>query len=449
MRRASRCAFAHSRTFTLFSSALRERTNCARIGRMGVVILSAVDPYPVDAGKKVVLSGFIDYFSTCYGAENVHYIKIGKPPRAPMPVPVHVIEGPPISTVALNVATKVPLGCLSLQEAFLSSRRTAEGINRVLDEIDPTLQVYDTIRMAQYAPTDVAAHQVCYLDDLFSERYEGMLRAGEKYADVDISPLGGFAEHIPRRLRPFANHRVGQALLLRAERMLVRRSEVRVANRFRRSLLINDAEADVLRQRTGLSASRIMCAPPLVAQPNSPRRDYRGAPDFTFIGLLSLPHNDDGLRWFLREVWPLVLQQLPDAKLQVVGREPRPELTTMAAELADSVSLMGYVPDLDGVLGQTAAMINPLRFGSGIKLKVIEALGRAIPVVSTPVGAEGLHSGPDSGLLIRKQPSEIAEALCALTDPTFNAEISNKARAQFDSQYARQPVFAAYDAAFA
>ena len=396
-----------------------------------------------------MLGGFIDYFSTRYGAENVHYIKIGKPPRAPMPVPVHVIEGPGIATVAFNVATRVPLGCLSLQEAFLSSRRAAEAINRVLDQIDPKLQVYDTIRMAQYAPADVAARQVCYLDDLFSERYDRMLRAGQDFADVDISPLGGFAEHIPRRIRPFATHWAGQGLLLRSERLLVRRSEVRVANRFRRSLLINDAEADVLRQRTGLPASRIMCAPPLVAQPKSLKRDYRGKPDFTFLGLLSLPHNDDGLRWFLREIWPLVLKQLPEAKLQVVGREPRPELTTMVAQLADSVSLTGYVPDLDAILGQTAALINPLRFGSGVKLKVIEALGRAIPVVSTPVGAEGVLSGPESGLLIRPQPSEIADALCAVTDPNYNAEISNRARAQFDSQYARQPVFDAYDAAFA
>ncbi len=177
-------------------------------------------------------------------------------------------------------------------------------------------------------------------------------------------------------------------------------------------------------------------------------RHYGGAAEFAFLGLLSLPHNDDGLRFLLRAVWPLVLQRLPGARLRVIGREARPELLALADQLRDSVTVEGYVADLSEALGGVAALVNPLRFGSGIKLKVIEALGRALPVVSTPVGAEGIDSGPGTGVLVGTEPAELAELLCSLTDPTYNADISAQARARFDASYAAAAVFAAYDTAF-
>ncbi len=415
---------------------------------MSVVLISAVDPYPTDAGKKVVLAGFLDYFADRYGPDNVHYIKVGTPPQRDFPVTLHLVPGPSRAAVLRNIVTKVTTGRASLQEAFLGSRQTQIAISRIIDEIRPRLQVYDTVRMAQYAPDDVAAEQICYLDDLFSERYDRMLKAAELYPDVDSSPLGAFAEHVPRRLRPLAAHHTSQTALLRAERALVRRSEDRAAHAFRRCLMVNENEADVLTRRTGVPPGRVQCVPPLLATPASADRRYRGAPEFVFLGLLSLPHNDDGLRWFLRTVWPIVLTQLPDARVRVIGRDAGHEVLALAAELTDSVSVDGYVADLGDALGQAAALLNPLRFGSGIKLKVIEALGRALPVVSTPVGAEGIISGPGSGVLVGREPAEIADLLCSLTDPARNAEVSAAARTHFLAEYSRQAVFDAYDAAF-
>lgn len=415
---------------------------------MSVALISAVDPYPTDAGKKVVLAGFVDYFAERYGPQNVHYIRVGAAPQQQFPVRLHVVPGPTRAAVLGNLVTKAITGRASLQEAFLGSRRTGAAITEMLDRIRPDLQVYDTVRMAQYASDDVAAEQICYLDDLFSERYDRMLRAAQRFGDINISPLGNFAEHIPRQLRPLATNRLGQTLLLRAERSLVRRSEDRTVRRFRRCLLVNAEEAALLTHRTGAPAGRVGSLPPLVAAPAEPDRHYDGAPEFVFLGLLSLPHNDDGLRSFLRTVWPLVLERLPGARLRVMGREARPELVGMAAALSDSVVVEGYVADLGEALAGVAALVNPLRFGSGVKLKVIEALGRALPVVSTPVGAEGIDSGPGTGVLVGGEPAELVDLLCALTDPARNAEVSTHARQHFLAKYSRSAVFDAYDEAF-
>ena len=415
---------------------------------MSVVLVSAVDPYPTDAGKKIVLAGFLDYFADRYGANNVHYIKVGPAPREDFPVAVHVVPGPSRGAVLRHIASRVTTGRSSLQEAFLGSRRIGIAISRIINDIHPQLQVYDTVRMAQYAPAHVAKQQICYLDDLFSERYGRMLVAAQHYPDVDSSPLGNFAEHIPRLLRPLGVNQTSQKALLRAERVLVRRSEDRVARGFNRCLLVNEEEAEVLSRRTGVPRSRIQSIPPLLATFPSSHRGYRGAPEFVFLGDLGLPHNDDGLRWFLREIWPLVLIQLPDAHLRVIGRHAGTDALRLAAEQNHSVSMDGYVPDLGDALDQAAALINPLRFGSGIKLKVIEALSRSLPVVSTPVGAEGIASGPDEGVLVGLDPAEIADLLYSLTDPVRNTDISTNARNHFQAKYSRQSVFETYDAAF-
>jgi glycosyltransferase involved in cell wall biosynthesis len=347
-----------------------------------------------------------------------------------------------------SVLARTGTGRASLQESLLFTSEIRRAIHRTLDGLTPALEIYDTVRMAQYAPKHHVGKQICYLDDLFSERYGSMLAAGERYPDVKIQPLGNFATHVPRALQPLAEHPAGQRGLLRLERQLVRHSEDRAVDRFDATLLMNEQEADLLRRRCGAAAQRVQAIPPLLSRPAQVRRDYRGAPEFIFLGQLSLPHNDDGLRSFLSKVWPLVLAARPDAQLRVVGRYPRPALTHLVSQHADSVSLEGFVPDLSKLFSRAAALINPLRFGSGIKLKIIEALGAGVPVISTTIGADGIASGADEGVLVSDQDAELAELLMVATNTCCNVHLSAAAREHFAVHYSRHAVFDCYDAAF-
>ncbi|MFV8165930.1 glycosyltransferase [Mycobacterium sp. 134] len=410
-------------------------------------IVSAVDPYPTNAGKKVVLAGFNDYFADRLGATNVHYLMVGGKAGSTFPVQLHPLPRPhPVSAVG-GVLTRTATGRASIQESLLGSRTVRTTIRRTLAHLDPDLEVYDTIRMAQHAPTDRRGAQVCYLDDLFSERYRSMLGAADRYPGVDIDPLGNFATHVPRPLRPLAAGRSGQRLLLTIERNLVRRSEHRDATRFSTSLLLNEAEAQLLRNRLDTNPGRVSSIPPLIVAP-SVSRAYCGRPEFVFLGLLSLPHNDDGLRSFLSDVWPRVRSARPDATLRVIGRDPRPGLIDAVARHGDSVILEGFIPDLDAVLSRAAALVNPLRFGSGIKLKIIEALGRGLPIISTTVGADGVATGEDAGILVADDQLEMAEQLLELTNARRNVALSVAAHEHFVRSYSRAAVFDCYDKAF-
>jgi glycosyltransferase involved in cell wall biosynthesis len=413
-----------------------------------VALVSAVDPYPMDAGKKVVLAGLLDYLVERVGRNNIHYLMVGGSSRREFPVQLHCISKPGGLSAIGSALTRAGTGRASLQESLLFSRESREAIHRTLDRLIPELEIYDTIRMAQYAPRHGVGKQICYLDDLFSERYGSMLSAGERYPDVKIQPLGNFAVHVPAPLQPLAEHPISQRLLLRFERQLVRHSEDRSVHRFDTTLLMNEKEAHLLRQRCGAAAQRVQAIPPLIRRPSPVTRDYRGAPEFIFLGQLSLPHNDDGLRSFLTNVWPLVLARRSDARLRVVGRCPRPALADLVSQYADSVTLEGFVPDLSELLSRTAALINPLRFGSGIKLKVIEALGAGVPVISTRIGADGIASGPDEGVLVSDDGTELMELLMLTTNTCCNGQLSVAAREHFAVRYSRSAVFDRYDAAF-
>jgi len=416
-----------------------------------VAVVSVVDPFPQDSGKKVVLAGFLDHLADRVGAANVHYLLVGGRATGSgrdFPVRLHELPAPTMAHRLASVATHAGTARCSLQEAMVRSPVTARAIAQVLRDLAVDLEIYDTVRLAQYAGAADAARQVCYLDDLFSERYRLMLAAMRRHPDVDLQPLGAFAGQVPAAVRPLATRPAMQRTLLAVEQRLVRRSEERAAHRFGTCLLVNPVEAELLRSWTGLGADRVLAVPPLLSRSRSGYREYRGAPEFVFLGLLSLPHNDDGLRSFLLEVWPQVLRQCPDARLRVVGREPRKELGELVNRYSGSVVLDGYVPDLDAVLAGAAAMINPLRFGTGIKIKVIEALSRGLPVVSSPIGAAGMAHGPETGVFLATDVRGTVDAMLWLTDPQINRRASQAAETHFARRYSREVVFACYDRVF-
>jgi glycosyltransferase involved in cell wall biosynthesis len=275
-----------------------------------------------------------------------------------------------------------------------------------------------------------------------------MIEAAKRYPDIDLRPMGNFGVHVPRAVRPIAEWSPNQHLLLRMEQRLVRRSEDRVARSFETTMLGNAQEAALLRERARVDGDRVQVVPPLLGNRPQPGRDYRGVPEYVFLGQLSLTHNDVGLRYFLTDIWPLVLAQRPDARLVVVGRDAPPGLVALAAQFADSVTLEGYVPELAGILSRSVAMVNPLRFGSGVKLKIIEALCAGLPVVSTSVGADGVSTGVEHGVVVGDSAAEFARQMLEAADTVCNAELSAGARQHFANTFSRAAVFARYDAVF-
>ena len=129
-----------------------------------------------------------------------------------------------------------------------------------------------------------------------------------------------------------------------------------------------------------------------------------------FLGSLDWRPNLDGVRWMLEQIWPLVRDQEPNAVFQVVGRKPPRDLRTLI-ERTPGVELHADVPDVRPFLEQAGMMVVPLRIGGGSRLKILEALATALPVVTTHVGVEGLRLRNQEHLSIADEPEAFAESM--------------------------------------
>ncbi|MDT9582978.1 glycosyltransferase [Stenotrophomonas indicatrix] len=111
--------------------------------------------------------------------------------------------------------------------------------------------------------------------------------------------------------------------------------------------------------------------------------------DILFVAGFAHAPNVDAAQWFIDQVLPLVQAQLPAVRVSLVGSNPRPEILAMAS---DSIEVTGYVSDkvLDGWYRKARVSVAPLRFGGGVKGKVLESLRHGLPCVTTSVGMQGL-----------------------------------------------------------
>jgi glycosyltransferase involved in cell wall biosynthesis len=148
---------------------------------------------------------------------------------------------------------------------------------------------------------------------------------------------------------------------------------------------------------------------------NAPERPGR----LVFVGSMDWYPNEDGILWFLREVFPRIQGQIPDVSLAIVGRNPSAALATAASKLS-GIALTGRVADVRPYLAEATAVIVPLRVGGGTRIKIPEAMAMGKAVVSTRIGAEGLPFDDRREILLADEPETFA---ASVVDLLQNAEL--------------------------
>jgi glycosyltransferase involved in cell wall biosynthesis len=137
------------------------------------------------------------------------------------------------------------------------------------------------------------------------------------------------------------------------------------------------------------------------------------------IGTLTWEPNIDGLLWFIRHCWRPLKSCFPDLKFYIVGNHPDVRLQ-MKSNKENGIVLTGFVEDVESYYSRSRVFVCPLRFGSGIKVKIMNALYRGIPVVTTTTGAEGIDLESGKNAIISDDPSTLISQIGEL--------VMNKAR---------------------
>ncbi len=419
-----------------------------------VVFVSTVFPFPVDSGKKVVVSGILKYLVERYGAEQVTYILLGsldeRSLKESMPCEYLALKRPSALHQLWNVSSSVLLKrAKSIQELMFYSAELGRELRAIVARIGPDLIICDTFRTGQFFETTerVEGNYILYMDDLFSVRYQKMLEVLTRFPRAKLSPLGNFARFIPSSLRPFVQLRFVQKQLLRLEQSLVEKRERECVKWFDSNLLINTEEANLLQRET--SHPSVQTVKPLLRDTGrGVDRRYNSDPVFVFLGALNLPHNQFSITHFIETQMDKIIEKIPGVRLRVIGRGESKELLRLAEKYKGIVSIEGFVDDLDTVFSESCAMIVPLLFGSGVKIKTLEALARGLPVISTDFGVEGIPVASGVNCIVENDINQYPQLMRAVVDIDYNLDISRKAHDFYLKNYSEERVFQEYGLLF-
>lgn len=156
-----------------------------------------------------------------------------------------------------------------------------------------------------------------------------------------------------------------------------------------------------------------------------------------FVGS-NTPPNVVGLEWFFREVWPAIRAARPDAKLDVAGSVGR-----ALSAAPDGVVLLGVVGDLAPLYRSAGVVISPLRTGSGLKIKLIEAMAAGKAAVGTSVTMQGVEAIVEGAAICEDDPKRFASAVIALLgDASRRRDLAAAARACAEAHFSAQACFA-------
>lgn len=212
------------------------------------------------------------------------------------------------------------------------------------------------------------------------------------------------------------------------QQRLMHRRELRFPERFTSVSVCSNED------KAYLADERIHVIPNGFERPASdpPRHPTLHSPRLGFIGLYSYAPNLDGVRWFLSECWPAIRLAVPGIRLRLIGRETDGPLRPTEPD----VDALGWVQNPTQEIATWSAMIVPIRFGGGTRIKIAEAFSRKCPAVSTNLGAFGYGVKNGEHLLLADSAREFSNACVALIhNPAQGSHLAENAWSAFLGQW--------------
>lgn len=397
---------------------------------MRILLLTQIIPYPPDAGPKVKTWHVLRYL-----AESGHQITLVSFVRS------EEEQYLPVMKQLCTAVHPVPIRRSRLADVgyWLRSHLTGRPFLIERDDLPPMRHL---VRELLARETFDAIHA----DQLTMTQFALDALAG----DDGKRPFLIFDAHnavwtITERMGENASWFLKPVLALESER--IKRYEGMLTERFdhtmvviepdREALLaaVNDRFTTEVRQSVSVIPIAVDTAKlqPLTRKPTSA--------NIVTLGTLHYPPNADGIRWFLTEVLPLIRAQIPEAVLTIIGKNPPKDFVEAANQNPDHVAVTGYVPELDPYLDQAAIMVVPVRAGGGMRVRILEAFARAMPVVTTTVGLEGIEAAHGQEVLVANDPVAFAAATVELLqDQVLQERLAANGRILAENRYDWQVV---------
>jgi glycosyltransferase involved in cell wall biosynthesis len=232
-----------------------------------------------------------------------------------------------------------------------------------------------------------------------------------------------------------ANGDPGAAERERAEALRAALLETAALRKFRRIYVSSEPDRQELQSR---ARAEVRVLPKSVSIPPEPPAPPTGGPHrFLFVGTLGYYPNQDAVRWFCAEIFPLIREALRGcARLDVVGAGDARVLASLASE---DIRIAGPAVDLRPWYERAHCVVTPVRAGGGTRIKILEAFSYRRPVVTTGIGMEGIEAVPNQDLFVADEPAEFAAHCVRIaSDPQIAVRLASSALNALRVFYSRE-----------
>lgn len=396
---------------------------------MRILLLTQIVPYPPDSGPKVKTYHVLRYLAECEHQVTLASFVREHEKQYLEPLRAYCQEIYPVSINRARIADGV---------AYFESWRT--GLPFLVTR-DAQIEMKQLIHRLAQQPFDIV-----HADQLTMAQFALQFRQHCK-ANSRVSPKIVFDAHnavyeIVERARQTAMPLLRPVLAIEARRL--KKYEGNLVEQFDQTMAVSEIDKQALSKvtRDKSNASKISVIPIAVdCTTLQPVQVSDRTTDILTVSTLFYPPNADGVRWFLREVFPIVQSQIPNVTLSVVGPRPPKDIVEFGAQHSDCVQVTGYVLDLQEYFERAALMVVPVRAGSGMRVRILEALARGMPIVTTTTGVEGIDAINEKHLLVSDEPEKFASAVVRLLkDRTLAKTLALQGRQLAEQKYDWQAV---------
>ncbi len=203
-----------------------------------------------------------------------------------------------------------------------------------------------------------------------------------------------------------------------------RASELQMLRESDLTIAISEQEAEILRS---LDPSATVSVVPIGRSITGRKAAFEQRRDICFLGGFQHDPNIDAVKYFIEYIWPLIAERLPDCKFLIAGSDIPAEIRHLEG---DRIEILGYIPDLADLFERVRLSVAPLRFGAGMKGKVVSSLSHGVPVVASSIAMEGMSIGKYLQTLIADKPAAFAD--CVASTYTNQEEWEQLSQAALD-----------------
>jgi len=407
---------------------------------MRILFLTQVLPYPLDAGPKIRAYYTLRYLSKQHEVTLLSFVRPGDPPEAVEYLrsfcqAVHTV---PMRRSRARDAWHL-LHSLASETPFLITRDWVPEMTKKISDFGFRISDFDFI----------------HADQLWMAPYALLAKsriANRKSKTVLDQHNAVF--QIPRRLAAQEPNPLKRALLELEWRKMAH-YEAETCRRFDRVVWVTLQDYQAVQRQISDSEPQIpnsavipICGDPEATPMVARRADARRV---TFLGGLHYPPNAQGVHWFAEQVFPLVLAQVPDAVLTMIGKNPSKQILDLKPQIPESsLEVTGYVADPKPYLEETAVFVVPLLAGGGMRVKIVDAWMWGLPIVSTTTGAEGIETRPGENILLADTPEAFAQATVhLLQNPDEGQRLAQAGRRWAEQRYNWRITYRVWDQVYA